>query len=95
MSDSLATQWTIAHQAPLSVGFPSQENWSGLPFPSPGERSPVLKAKKQNKTKKTFCATSEALVLFYTPTNSISEFPLPTSLINLLISYTELSFIVV
>ena len=27
--------WTIAHQGPLSMGFPGQEYWSGLPFPSP------------------------------------------------------------
>ena len=33
-SDS-ATPWTVAHQAPLSMGFPRQEYWSGLPFPSP------------------------------------------------------------
>ena len=33
MSDSFATPWT--HQAPLSMGFPRQEYWSGLPFPSP------------------------------------------------------------
>ena len=31
-----ATPWTIAHQVPLSMGFPRQEYWSGLPFPSPG-----------------------------------------------------------
>ena len=29
------TQWTVAHQAPLSMGFPRKEYWSGLPFPSP------------------------------------------------------------
>ena len=29
--------WTIAHQAFLSMGFPRQEYWSRLPFPSPGE----------------------------------------------------------
>ena len=29
------TPWTVACQAPLSMGFPSQEHWSGLPFPSP------------------------------------------------------------
>ena len=29
--------WTIAHQAPLSMGFPRQEYWSGLPFPPPGD----------------------------------------------------------
>ena len=32
----LATQGTVAHQAPLSIGFSWQEYWSGLPFPSPG-----------------------------------------------------------
>ena len=29
------TPWTMAHQAPLSMGFSRQEYWSGLPFPSP------------------------------------------------------------
>ena len=29
--------WTIACQTPLSIGFPRQEYWSGLPFPSPGD----------------------------------------------------------
>ena len=32
-----ATLWTIACQAPLSMGFLRQEYWSGLPFPSPGD----------------------------------------------------------
>ena len=36
VSDS-ATPWTIAHQAPLSMGFSRQEYWSGLPFPPPGD----------------------------------------------------------
>ena len=31
----LATPWTAAHQAPLSMGFSRQEYWSGLPLPSP------------------------------------------------------------
>ena len=47
-----ATPWTVAHQAPLPMGFPRQEYWSGLPFPFPGDlpdpgiepRSPVLQA---------------------------------------------------
>ena len=46
------TLWTVAHQAPLSMGFSRQEYWSGLPFPSPGDLpdpaikpgSPVLEA---------------------------------------------------
>ena len=37
MSNSSATPWTVTHQASLSMGFPRQEYWSGLPFPSPGD----------------------------------------------------------
>ena len=37
-SDSV-TPGTVAHQAPLSMGFCRQEHWSGLPFPSPGDLS--------------------------------------------------------
>ena len=29
--------WTVAHQAPPSMGFSRQEYWIGLPFPSPGD----------------------------------------------------------
>ena len=29
--------WTVAHQASLSMGFPRQEYWNGLPFPSAGD----------------------------------------------------------
>ena len=32
-----ATPWTVIHQAPLSIGFPRLEYWSGLPFPSLGD----------------------------------------------------------
>ena len=31
------TPWTAECQAPLSMGFPRQEYWSGVPFPSPGD----------------------------------------------------------
>ena len=31
------TPWAVAHQAPLSMGFPRQGYWSGLPFPPPGD----------------------------------------------------------
>ena len=36
---TLETPWTVACQAPLSMGFSRQEYWSGLPFPSPGDLS--------------------------------------------------------
>ena len=47
-----ATSWTVALQAPQSMGFSRQERWSGVPFPSPGDlpdpgiepRSPALQA---------------------------------------------------
>ena len=32
-----ATPGTVAHQAPLSMGFSKQEYWSGFPFPPPGD----------------------------------------------------------
>ena len=32
-----ATAWTVAHQAPLPMGFSKQEYWSGLPFSPPGD----------------------------------------------------------
>ena len=35
MVNSFATPWTVVQQAPLSMGFPRQKYWSGLPFPSP------------------------------------------------------------
>ena len=46
------TPWTVAYQAPPSMGFSRQECWSGVPFPSPGDlpdpgiepRSPALRA---------------------------------------------------
>ena len=37
VSDSFATQWTVAHQAPLSMEFSRQEYWSGLPCPPAGD----------------------------------------------------------
>ena len=47
---TLAIPWTVVHKAPLSLGFPRQECWSGLPFPSLGifptgikPRSPTLR----------------------------------------------------
>ena len=48
----LATPWTVVHEASLSMGFSRQEQWSGLPFPSPRDlpdpgikpESPALQA---------------------------------------------------
>ena len=37
MSNSFVTLWTVAQKIPLSMGFPMQEDWSGLPFPFTGD----------------------------------------------------------
>ena len=37
MANSFAIAWTVTQQAPLSIAFPRQEYWNGLPFPSPGD----------------------------------------------------------
>ena len=34
--------WTVAYQAPQSMGFSRQEYWSGVPFPAPGDLVTVL-----------------------------------------------------
>ena len=52
VSDSSASLQTVAHQAPLSMGYPRQESWHRLPFPSPEDlpdpgiqsESPILAA---------------------------------------------------
>ena len=38
-----ATSWTVAHQAPPSMGFSRQEYWSELPFPSPYDMLTIAK----------------------------------------------------
>ena len=47
---ALSDPWTVAHQAPLSMGFSRQEYWSGLPFPSPKGRQKMALKKQRNTT---------------------------------------------
>ena len=61
-SDS-ANPWTVAYQAPLSMGFFRQEDQSGLPFPSPGE-DPVQPINKINKKRETMELEVKAAVKF-------------------------------
>ena len=49
------TLWSEACQAPLSVGFPRQEYWNGLPFPTPGDRpSPGIEPASPSLTSRHF-----------------------------------------
>ena len=44
------TPWTVACQAPPSMGFPRQEYWSGVPLPSPRDLpNPGIKSRGENK----------------------------------------------
>ena len=64
-----ASPWTVAHQAPLSMGFSRQEYWSGLPFLSPGDLcNPGIKLMSPNvacigRQVLYPCTTGEALML--------------------------------
>ena len=76
------TPWTVAHQAPLSMGFFRQEYWSGLPFPPPGDlpnpgikpespMSPALQedslpAESLGSPQYAICTTAERSLLSYT-----------------------------
>ena len=64
-----ATLWTVAHQAPLSMGFSRQEYLSGLPFPSPGNLpDPGIEPKDRTQVSRiagrrfNLWATREALI---------------------------------
>ena len=46
----LATPWTAAHQAPLSIGFSRQEYWSAVPLPSPTYSPSIVFQVSMNKT---------------------------------------------
>ena len=52
------TPWTVAYQAPLSMGFSRQEYWSGLSFPSPGDL-PNPGIKPESPTLQVVALTSE------------------------------------
>ena len=61
-----ATPWTVAHRAPLSMGFSRQEHWSGLPFLTPWDLpSPGIEPKSHALAGGFFyhCATWKALLL--------------------------------
>ena len=59
------TSWTLAYQAPPSMGFSRQEYWSGLPFPSPGDlRDPGTRVSRTAGRSFTIWATREALYVY-------------------------------
>ena len=70
MSDFFVTPWTVACQAPLSMGFPRQVYWSGLPFPPPGYlpnpgTKPMSPASHHWATSKAFPSTGGPNLLWF------------------------------
>ena len=85
----LATLWTVAHQAPLSMGFTRQEYWSGLPCPPPGNlpdpgieptsfMSPALAGGlfTASATWEAHIKTKQVLIVFPVPLYSLLSSPL-------------------
>ena len=70
-----ATPWTLAHQAPLSMGFSRQEHWSGLLFPSP-EDLPEPEIEPTS-------LTSPALEGTFLTTSATWETPIPQCLLGI------------
>ena len=77
----LATLWTAAHQAPLSMGFSRQEYWSGVPLPSPNtETEDCIKKPHVSITQKSsnsnghFCFTNVPAHTLSLPPTTPSKF---------------------
>ena len=85
--DSFATPWTVACQAPLSVGFPRKEYWSGLPFPSPGDfPNPAIEPKSPALTGESFTAEpSGKAPNLMTPPSKSNYLPKVQSLVTILL----------
>ena len=66
-----ATLWTVARQAPTSMGFSRQEYWSGLPLPPPGDL-PNPEIKPASLTSPALAGgffTTSAIVIYYVAKN--------------------------
>ena len=83
MSDTFVTPWTIAHKAPLSTGFSRQENWTGLPFLSPGDipnpgtepESPAFPARRVDSLLLSHMASETSSEEFFPASSSAWCFP--------------------
>ena len=79
------TPWTVTHQAPLSMGFPGQKYWSGLPFPTPrGLPDPGVKLKSPELAGGFLSLPSLVPPGCQLPKESKHSFPLTLSLYRLL-----------
>ena len=61
------TPWTMARQAPLSMGFSRQEHWSGLPFPSPAIKYEVSEGSEVKSLSQVLLFTTPSTVAYQAP----------------------------
>ena len=88
-----ATPWTVVHQTPLSMGFPRQKYWSGLPFPPPRNLShPEIKPASPALTGRFFTPEPPGksqilitLVRFHVLCKTLQMFPVFNFLVHILI----------
>ena len=92
------TLWTVAHQAPLSMGFSRQEYWSGLPCPPPGdlpdprtEPRSLLSPELAGRFFSTSTTLAVFIILFSSVKSSISFFSVMVLLHNSLHSLNSIS----
>ena len=90
------TPWTVACQAPLSMGFSRQEYWSGLPFPSPGDfPNPGIETESAAFASESFTTEPPVIVLYLFCLFFILYFCLPFrvgSFLELFLQFPFLSF---
>ena len=76
MYNSFVNPWIIAHQAPLSMGFPRQGYWSGMPFSSPGDLSNPGIESMSPACRQMGWTSGEAHVLWNTEIKQIKKNPI-------------------
>ena len=81
------TPWTVTHQVPLSMGFPRQEYWRELPFPTPGYL-PDRGVEPESLVSLASLALADGFFTYFTtweavPILSISAVPLTYSILKL------------
>ena len=72
---TLCDLWTVAHQAPPSMGFSSQEHWSGLPFLSPGDLpDPGIEPRSSTLQADALTSAPPGILKYKNPSTNIKDF---------------------
>ena len=72
---NLCDPWTVAHQAPPSMGFSRQGYWSGLPFPSPGDLAdPGIEPRSSTLQADALTSAPPGILKYKNPSTNIKDF---------------------